>query len=176
MSPVHGVQNHPDSSYNGSILIQLPPRCRCPHTVDLAVVDWEVCQLGSNTVDLAFMISGLYAHHRFEDGPTAGFILQGFTTGYGPLNDDLVFETAVLVGIYLVIWDRLGLQYGEHSQGSRDLHKFAGELITRGSRHDRPWVANSFLKGFLRGSLCSLRSRPVDLQLVNQESSPQETV
>ncbi|KAL5361535.1 kinase-like domain-containing protein [Aspergillus floccosus] len=138
-----------------NILIQSSPRGATEDHINLAVIDWEFSRHGCLASDLASMIGFLYIQWKFEDTPSAELVLRDFILGYvrghGPLSEELVFRTAGLMGILLLVWNRLKLIEGEKTEArARDINVCTREFIVMGSQKDLEWLSNSFLSELLR--------------------------
>jgi hypothetical protein len=73
-------------------------------TVDLYVIDWEYTQINHRTFDLGQMIADLLERHHFSGSLLALQTMQGFLKGYGKMNEDMAFRTAIHAGVHMIGW------------------------------------------------------------------------
>ncbi|KAF5596837.1 hypothetical protein FPANT_4239 [Fusarium pseudoanthophilum] len=71
---------------------------------DIIFIGWEMCQFGHRTYDLGHMIGDLYESYHFHDAYIALTMIRGFIDGYGEVNDEMAFRTAIHTGVQLLGW------------------------------------------------------------------------
>ncbi|PYH68382.1 uncharacterized protein BO88DRAFT_454669 [Aspergillus vadensis CBS 113365] len=128
-------------------------RNKSQENISLAIVDWELCRYGCVTEDVGFIITSLYIQWRFEDTPCAELILREFIRGYGPLDEPLVFRMVGLMGIHLLMWEKLGLMSGGNVDDARvqELQAHAKNFFINGAQKNREWLLDDGVLGdFLR--------------------------
>ncbi|KAI9039006.1 uncharacterized protein KD926_009990 [Aspergillus affinis] len=119
---------------------------KSPKDVNLSIVDWELCRHGCITEDVGSMITSLYVQWRFEGSPCAELILRGFIRGYGLLDESLVFRMAGLMGIHLLMWEKLGLMSGGNvDTRAQELQAHAKEFFINGAQKNIKWLMDCFL-------------------------------
>ncbi|KAK3903215.1 kinase-like domain-containing protein [Staphylotrichum tortipilum] len=102
------------------------------------VVDWELCQLGVLSLDLGHMIAELYKFWVFKGMNEGRWVIDGFAMGYGYIDDDFAFRTALHAGAHLVVTGTWISGWGSETQG---LHVVGvgKEMILRAWHKDRAW-------------------------------------
>lgn len=119
--------------------------------INLAIVDWELCRYGMIAVDLASMIASLYIQWQFEGTPSAQVMLRGFISGYGWLGEETAFQTAGLIAIYLMMYEKLDLIMGEKTEARvREIHQHAKEFLISAAQKDVKWLSQSCLGMFFK--------------------------
>ncbi|CAI7622582.1 unnamed protein product [Penicillium glandicola] len=143
-------QNHDDGYgiihgdfWTGNVLLPNVPLTHQPETT-MFVVDWELAQIGSRALDLGQMIAELYETKLFKNVNGGVWIIQGFLEGYGALDDELAFRTAIHVGVHLVCWGSRVPGWGTPKQ-IEEVVRVGRDLIVNGWRKDKAW----FLEGTL---------------------------
>lgn len=51
-----------------------------------SIVDWEMCQIGAQALDLGQIIAGLYETKLFKNVDCGVLVIEGFLEGHGPLK------------------------------------------------------------------------------------------
>ncbi|KIN08845.1 hypothetical protein OIDMADRAFT_111115 [Oidiodendron maius Zn] len=73
-------------------------------TNELFVIDWEFSQFGHRSCDLGQIVGDLYERKIYNNLDTAISTMEGVIDGYGALSDEMVFRTAIYVGVHLISW------------------------------------------------------------------------
>ncbi|KAF5636691.1 carboxypeptidase [Fusarium tjaetaba] len=71
---------------------------------DIIFIDWEMCQFSHRAYDLGHMIGDLYEAYHFHDSDIALTMITGFIDGYGGVNNEMAFRTAIHTGVQLLGW------------------------------------------------------------------------
>ncbi|RBR19598.1 hypothetical protein FVER53590_10932 [Fusarium verticillioides] len=71
---------------------------------DIIFIDWELCQFGHRAYDLGHMIGDLYEAYHFHNSNIALAMIRGFIEGYGEIDDEIAFRTAIHTGMQLLGW------------------------------------------------------------------------
>ncbi|KAH7147841.1 kinase-like domain-containing protein [Fusarium sp. MPI-SDFR-AT-0072] len=71
---------------------------------DIVFIDWEMCQFGHRAYDLGHMIGDLYEAYHFHSSDIALTMIRGFMDGYGKIDDDMAFRTAIHAGVQFLGW------------------------------------------------------------------------
>ncbi|KAI1828187.1 kinase-like domain-containing protein [Xylaria intraflava] len=112
--------------------------------VTMFVIDWEMSHLGVPNLDLGQMIAELYEMKLFR-GVTAGlWMAQGFTEGYGPVDDDFAFRTAIQTGAHLVCFGTAVEDWGTPEQVEM-VARTGRDIIVHAWQKDREWFRGSDL-------------------------------
>lgn len=115
------------------------------------IIDWEVCVLGVRPLDLGQMIAELYELSLFKSMDEGKWVIEGFASGYGEIDDDFAFRTAIHVGTHLVCWGSSVPGWGSQEQVEKVV-SVGKEVIQRAWHKDRGW--------FEAGDLACLFRRP----------------
>ncbi|KAK4871207.1 hypothetical protein LT330_000444 [Penicillium expansum] len=135
--------------WTGNVLL---PNVPLTHQSDTKVfiVDWELSQIGSRALDLGQMIAELYETKLFKNLDGGVWIIQGFLEGYGALNDEMAFRTAIHVGVHLICWGSRVPGWGTQKQ-IEDVVKSGRDLIVHAWRKDKAWFAQGTLSCLFKG-------------------------
>jgi thiamine kinase-like enzyme len=68
------------------------------------VIDWELSHVTSPAFDLGQMLGDLFETRHFTGIEAGAWLMDAFMEGYGKLNEDLAFKTAIQVGAHLICW------------------------------------------------------------------------
>jgi len=104
-----------------------------------------MCQIGPRAFDLAQMIAELYETKLFKDVDCGLRAIKGFVEGYGPLNDEMAFRTAVHVGVHLVVWGSRVKGWGTQEQ-VEEVVKLGSDIIVQGWNKNKMWFERGDLK------------------------------
>jgi hypothetical protein len=126
-----------------SILLPKVPLTEQAET-EVFVVDWELVHVGRRALDLAQMIAELYETKLFKNVDAGLWVIEGFLDGYGSLNDDTAFRTAIHIGVHLVCWGSRVPGWGTPEQ-IEEVVKVGRDLIVHGWKHDRAWFETGSL-------------------------------
>ena len=80
------------------------------------VIDWELSQIGSIAFDLGQMFAELFELKHFKDIDAGVWLIESFMEGYGKLDEDLSFKTAIHVGAHLICWGSTVQGWGTREQ------------------------------------------------------------
>ncbi|KAG5745915.1 hypothetical protein H9Q72_013587 [Fusarium xylarioides] len=96
---------HGDCWMGNILLLNYPPaRIGRDTATDIIFIDWEMCQFSHRAYDLGHMIGDLYEAYHFHDSGVALSMIRGFIDGYGKVDDEMAFRTAVHTGVQLLGW------------------------------------------------------------------------
>ncbi|KAJ5960800.1 uncharacterized protein N7479_007950 [Penicillium vulpinum] len=129
--------------WTGNILI---PNVPLTHQSELTmfIVDWELSHIGSRALDLGQMIAELYETKLFKNADGGVWIIRGFLEGYGTLNDEMAFRTAIHVGVHLICWGSRVPGWGTEKQ-VEEVVKVGRDLIVHAWSKDKAWFAEGAL-------------------------------
>lgn len=99
--------------------------------------------------DIAVFAMVVFIQHHFEGCRAALPMIQGFTSGYCPVSDELVFQAAIFSGLYLLNWNMMVTSTPSADQLD-DLLKIADDFIIMGAQKDRESIKKTYLGGLLR--------------------------
>ncbi|KAK4123989.1 hypothetical protein N657DRAFT_645604 [Parathielavia appendiculata] len=114
------------------------------------IVDWEVCQFSLPPLDLGQMIAELYELSLFKGMDEGKWLIEGFTAGYGDVNAEFAFRTALHVGTHLIAWGTRVPGWGSETQ-VQQVVGVAKEIILRAWHKDRAWFEASDLACLFSG-------------------------
>ncbi|KAH6624462.1 kinase-like domain-containing protein [Chaetomium sp. MPI-SDFR-AT-0129] len=129
---------HGDFWTGNTLLPDQPLQQEAGSQTSVFVVDWEVFQFSLAPLDLGQMIAELYElwlYKRIEEGK---WIIEGFTAGYGPVNDEFAFRTARHVGTHLLSWGTRVAGWGSPEQ-VQQVAVVGKDLVVRAWERDRAW-------------------------------------
>ncbi|KAK4250571.1 kinase-like domain-containing protein [Corynascus novoguineensis] len=102
------------------------------------IVDWEMCQFSLPPLDLGQMIAELYQLSLFKDIDEGKWLIEGFTAGYGSVNDEFAFRTALHVGTHLIAFGSQVPGWGSETQ-VQHVVGLGKDIILRAWNKDRSW-------------------------------------
>jgi hypothetical protein len=113
------------------------------------IVDWEMCHLGLRQVDLGQMVAELYELSLFKDMEEGNWVIEGFAVGYGDVDDDFAFRTALHAGTHLIAWGTRVPGWGSEEQ-VRQVVSVGRDIVLRAWQKDRAWFEASDLACLFR--------------------------
>ncbi|CAN8097287.1 unnamed protein product [Discula destructiva] len=123
--------------WTGNILLPVKKLSTGPQT-PLFVIDWEMCQLWRPELDLGQMIAELYQLTLYKDIQAGLWLIEGFVSGYGLVNDSFAFRTLLHVGTHLVGFGSGVAGWGEPEQ-CENVARVGRDIILRAWQKDRSW-------------------------------------
>ncbi|KAK4106904.1 hypothetical protein N658DRAFT_512627 [Parathielavia hyrcaniae] len=102
------------------------------------IVDWEVCQFSLPPLDLGQMIAELYELSLFKGIDEGKWLIQGFAAGYGDVDAEFAFRTALHVGTHLIAWGTRAPGWGSEAQVEQVVG-VAKEIVLCAWQKDRAW-------------------------------------
>lgn len=143
------------SSFEPSVLLPSNISLQKQGELKLFVIDWEFTQFGHRAYDIGQLIGDLYEREYFQNVDSAVWIIQGFIDGYGALSEEMVFRTAIHVGMQLVCWCKRGPPLHMRPQWSTPgliagVVKLGVNFIVKGWEKDREWLESGALKGLFK--------------------------
>lgn len=112
--------------------------------VPVFVVDWEMSQLGTCSLDLGQMVAELYELWLYKSISAGLWIIEGFMAGYGTVSEESAFRTAMQVGAHLVCFGTSVPGWGTAEQNEMVAAK-GRDLIMYAWGKDRKWFDDSDL-------------------------------
>lgn len=106
------------------------------------IIDWELTHITSPAFDLGQMIGDLFETRHFEGIEATEWLIEGFMDGYGPLDDDIAFRTAIQVGAHLICW---GPSKGTLQQVEAAM-KIGRDFVVSGWKKDKSFFDTTVLK------------------------------
>ncbi|KAH8891695.1 hypothetical protein GQ53DRAFT_150222 [Thozetella sp. PMI_491] len=115
---------------------------------ELFIIDWEYAQFGHRAYDLGNMVGDLYERKHFHGADGAMWAIEGLVEGYGGLDDELAFRTAIHAGVHLIYWYRRGPTPLERAPREKILGAMTAgrDFILKGWARDREWFEASPLR------------------------------
>ncbi|KAF4438586.1 hypothetical protein FACUT_4861 [Fusarium acutatum] len=138
---------HGDCWMGNVLLSKYPPAPIGRDTAtDIIVIDWEMCQFGHRAYDLGHMIGDLYEAYHFHDSDIALTMIRGFIDGYGNVDDEMAFRTAIHTGVQLLGWyNRRAPSDAPKGTGEQILSaaKISTHFIVGGWEREKQWFQGS---------------------------------
>jgi hypothetical protein len=103
-----------------------------------------MCELGVRALDLGQMIAEMYELTLFKHMEEGKWLIDGFMTGYGEIDDVLAFRTAIHIGTHLICWGSRVPNWGTEEQ-VREVVKKGKDLILGAWHKDRSFFEASDL-------------------------------
>ncbi|CAG8955836.1 hypothetical protein HYFRA_00011705 [Hymenoscyphus fraxineus] len=144
-----GVLIHGDF-WSGNVLLPNTPFPSPNQPLNLCVIDWELSHLSLHAFDLGQMIAELYELKHFKDIDAGLWIIDSFVEGYGVIDENLAFRTAVHVGCHLICWGSRVPGWGTEEQ-VRSVVEVGREFVRRGWERDGDYFRAGALKGLFVG-------------------------
>ncbi|KAK0646114.1 kinase-like domain-containing protein [Cercophora newfieldiana] len=136
--------------WTGNVLIPNKPLEKGT-SIPVFIIDWEVCELGVPPLDLGQMIAELYELFLFKNMDEGKSLIDGFAAGYGEIDNELAFRTAIHIGTHLICWGSRVPNWGSDEQ-VREVVKTGKDLILRAWHKDRSFFEASDLACLFRRS------------------------
>lgn len=108
-----------------------------------------MCQLGVRPLDLGQMVAELYELFLYKDIGAALWLIEGFATGYGFVDDDFSFRVAVHTGTHLVGFGTSVPGWG-NTEAVERVCKAGRDIITHAWAKDRAWFEDHDLSALFR--------------------------
>jgi hypothetical protein len=108
------------------------------------VIDWELSHITSTAFDLGQMIGDLFETRHYEGIEATEWLIEAFMEGYGPVNNDIAFKTAVQVGAHLICWGSMAAK-GSPEQTEHGL-RIGCDFVVRGWEKDKAFFNGTVLK------------------------------
>lgn len=119
--------------------------------IPLFVIDWEMAQLGSRSLDFGQMLAEMYAIWLYRKVDAGLWLVQGFSEGLALQDEKVAFRVAAQVGCHLVAFDSNIPDWGTPEQ-QRECARIGRDLIVHGRQGDREWFDQSELAGLFYSS------------------------
>ncbi|RDL39456.1 uncharacterized protein BP5553_03796 [Venustampulla echinocandica] len=132
--------------WSGNVLL---PNISYPSTstpLNVLVVDWELSHLSTVAFDLGQMFAELFELKHFKGIDAGIWLIESFMQGYGPVEEDLAFNTAIHVGTHLICWGSTVQGWGTKEQ-IEGVVEIGRGFVVKGWEKDA-----SFFKGTALGS------------------------
>lgn len=97
-----------------------------------------MCQLWKPELDLGQMIAELYELTLYKDIQAGLWLIDGFVSGYGFMDDDFVYRILLHVGTHLVGFGSSVAGWGTPEQ-CQHVARTGRDLILRSWQKDRDW-------------------------------------
>lgn len=102
----------------------------------VGIIDWELTQLGLRPYDSGQMVAELWQLSLYKQIEAGVWIIQGFSEGYGNVDEDFTFRTLIQVGIHLVCFGSKVPGWGSEEQ-QRDILRIGRDTIVKAWEQDR---------------------------------------
>ncbi|KAK0743516.1 kinase-like domain-containing protein [Schizothecium vesticola] len=132
LQPRHG------DYWSGNILIPDRAITDASSKIPMFVVDWEVVSLGMPVRDVGQMIAEMWMPKLFKGIDASEWLVSGFLAGYGSLDNDRAFRTAIHVGCHLAVIGGSVTGWGSPEDVTRVV-SFGRDVIVKGHEKDMSW-------------------------------------
>ena len=114
----------------------------------LFVIDWEACELGNRAQDLGQMIAEMWKLSLCGGVDSGRWLLRGFMDGYGALEDELAFRTAIAIGTHLIAFAPFGNEAGQLGPPEvvESSVRVGKDVIVNAWNKNRAWFEDDDLK------------------------------
>ncbi|KAH7419355.1 kinase-like domain-containing protein [Cadophora sp. MPI-SDFR-AT-0126] len=110
-----GVLIHGDF-WSGNVLLPDKSIADPSSSTTAYITDWELSQVASPAYDLGQMLAELFEFKHFKDIDAGVWLMEAFMQGYGRLEEEMAFKTAVHVGTHLICWGSRVRGWGTEEQ------------------------------------------------------------
>ncbi|TVY40253.1 4-hydroxytryptamine kinase [Lachnellula occidentalis] len=111
---------------------------------NIFVIDWELSHLSTAAFDLGQMIAELFELKHFKDIDAGIWIIEAFVKGYGRLDDEIAFRTAIHAGVHLICWGSRVQGWGTREQIEEVVEVGRG-FVVKGWEKERGYFEGSAL-------------------------------
>ncbi|KAG0648904.1 Psilocybin biosynthesis kinase [Hyphodiscus hymeniophilus] len=102
--------------WSGNVLLPNTPFPPPTEPLTVFVIDWEMAQLSSIAFDLGQMFAELFELKHFKDVDAGVWLIESFVEGYGKIDEELAFKTAIHAGAHLICWGSRVAGWGTREQ------------------------------------------------------------
>lgn len=109
------------------------------------IIDWELSHLSDLAFDLGQMISELFELKHFKNIDAGIWLIEALMKGYGKLEDEIAFRTAIHVGVHLICWGSRVPGWGTKEQVEKVVEIGRG-FVVEGWNRDKNYFEKTALK------------------------------
>jgi thiamine kinase-like enzyme len=109
------------------------------------VIDWELSHLSDLAFDLGQMFAELFELKHFKDIDAGVWLIEAFMKGYGKLEDQMAFRTAIHVGVHLICWGSRVQGWGSKEQVEKVV-EVGRDFVVKGWEKDRGYFEGTALE------------------------------
>ncbi|KAH8801684.1 kinase-like domain-containing protein [Xylogone sp. PMI_703] len=131
--------------WTGNILLLDAPIPSEDTPLEIYVIDWELSHVSSLAFDLGQMFAEIYELKHFKDIDAGVWLIESFMEGYGKIDDDLAFKTAIHVGTHLICFGSRVAGWGSKEQVEAVVET-GRDFIVRARNKDKYWFSNTALR------------------------------
>ncbi len=91
------------------------------------------------------MFAELFELKHFKDKDAGVWLIEAFMTGYGKIDEDIAFRTAIHVGVHLTCWGSSVQGWGTEEQVEKVV-ELGRDFIVKGWEKNREFLEGTFLK------------------------------
>lgn len=132
-------------AYDGSVLLPDMLLTDAEMRITLFVIDWELSHVSSLAFDLGQMFAELFELKHFKDIDAGVWLIEAFMQGYGEIDDDFAFRTAIHVGVHLICWGSRVQGWGTKEQVEKVV-EVGRDFVVKGWEKDRAFFEVTALK------------------------------
>lgn len=110
------------------------------------MIDWEFAQLGHRSLDLGQIICDFYERQHFKNFKAGVAAIEAFADGYGEVDGELAFSTAIYTGVHLICWCTRRPPVGPLPGTQEEVWtamRLGRDLILKGVEKDAGWFLTS---------------------------------
>ncbi|THW22108.1 hypothetical protein D6D23_06170 [Aureobasidium pullulans] len=131
--------------WSGNILLPDGPISDQDDQLKVFVIDWELSQVSSQAFDLGQVFAELFELKHFKDIDAGTWLIEAFMRGYGEIDEELAFKTAVHVGVHLICWGSRVQGWGSEEQIQR-IVEVGKDFVVEGWEKNKAFFTEGPLK------------------------------
>jgi hypothetical protein len=113
--------------------------------VKVFIIDWELSHISSLAFDLGQMFAELFELKHFKDVDAGVWLIEAFMQGYGNIDDNLAFRTAIHAGVHLICWGSRVAGWGTKEQ-VENVVEIGRDFVVKAWAKDKPFFEGTALK------------------------------
>ncbi|TVY41389.1 4-hydroxytryptamine kinase [Lachnellula subtilissima] len=131
--------------WSGNVLLNNAPFPDPEEPLKLFIIDWELSHLSNHAFDLGQMFAELFELKHFKGLDAGVWLIEAFMKGYGKLEEQVAFRTAIHVGAHLICWGSRVQGWGTQEQIERVV-EVGRDFIVKGWEKDRGYFEETPLR------------------------------
>ncbi|TVY93598.1 4-hydroxytryptamine kinase, partial [Lachnellula willkommii] len=131
--------------WSGNVLLKNAPLPGLEEPLKLFIIDWELSHLSDYAFDLGQMFAELFELKHFKGLDAGVWLIEAFMTGYGKLEEQVAFRTAIHVGAHLICWGSRVQGWGTQEQ-VEEVAEVGRDFVVKGWKKDRGYFEGTSLR------------------------------